>query len=111
MSDYELLVNENEQLRGEIKRVQGNLKMAVEGAREWSVVERKPSPCACRFVRRSDFSYPEQVEWCKLHAKQRDALTTLQKENERLQSENSRLRQGLDDALASHAKTIVDLFG
>lgn len=34
-------------------------------------------PCACRFVRREEFGEAEQVEWCGLHAKQRDALNEL----------------------------------
>lgn len=34
-------------------------------------------PCACRFVRREEFGEAEQVEWCGLHAKQRDELGAL----------------------------------
>lgn len=34
-------------------------------------------PCACRFVRREEFGKAEQVEWCGLHAKQRDVMDAL----------------------------------
>lgn len=34
-------------------------------------------PCACRFVRKEEFGECEQVEWCSLHAKQRDELAIL----------------------------------
>lgn len=35
-------------------------------------------PCACRFVRRAEFGEVEQVDWCALHAKQREDLEYLQ---------------------------------
>ena len=34
-------------------------------------------PCACRFVRREEFGEAEQVEWCGLHAKQRDDMAAI----------------------------------
>ncbi|MCB0247956.1 MAG: hypothetical protein KDI07_05210 [Anaerolineae bacterium] len=34
-------------------------------------------PCACRFVRREYMGKCEQIEWCGLHAKQRDELERL----------------------------------
>lgn len=34
-------------------------------------------PCACRFVRREEFGKAEQVEWCGLHAQQRDDMVYL----------------------------------
>ncbi len=42
---------------------------------EWPL--KHDGPCACRFVRRKEFGEAEQVEWCGLHAKWRDALNEL----------------------------------
>lgn len=33
--------------------------------------------CACRFVRREEFSEVEQTEWCGLHAIQRDMISAV----------------------------------
>lgn len=42
---------------------------------EWP--QEGEGPCACRFVRREYMGKCEQIEWCGLHAKQRDELERL----------------------------------
>lgn len=39
--------------------------------------EAGEGPCACRFVRRKYMGECEQIEWCGMHAEQRDALNDL----------------------------------
>lgn len=43
-------------------------------------------PCACRFVRREEFGEAEQVEWCGLHARQREELERLRTGHQRYET-------------------------
>ena len=42
---------------------------------DWSL--KHDGPCVCRFVRKEEFGDVEQLEWCGLHASQRDDLVAV----------------------------------
>jgi hypothetical protein len=56
------------------KFIAAHLTKPDAGGGEWNWPMKGAGHCACRFIREQEFGDAKQVEWCGLHAKQRDLL-------------------------------------
>jgi hypothetical protein len=73
---------------------------------DWPQENKTPWPCACRFIRAHDFAYPKQVEWCALHAAERDELAKF-REAERDAAKAMETQAAADAELASFVRWAV----